>query len=170
MRENTILNKHSEEPLKVYVNDKEDFVYLDPTDTSFTAEFRKFLQWIDEKGKEVSETAQAMEEKYRDRPMIETDENGNTDIDMEQFGDLTDLQCEFNKAVADRIEALFGQNILHKYFYLSYEINPEFIPDELAIADFLDAMTPVLEDTFKTRFKRLDKRYSANRRGKRSRK
>lgn len=167
MQENRIQNKHSESTIKVYVNDFDDYVLLDPSDTSLAMRFQKFMVWLNGRGQELTESAQALDEKYKGTEMVRTDEEtGETDIDLEQFGEFAEIQCAFYGEVTDKLEEVFGQNILKKYFRTSYEVNPGFVPDDVAIEDFLEAITPVMEKVFQQRFDRMNKKYSAGRKGK----
>ena len=98
----------------------------------------------------------------------EIEETGETDIDLEQFGKFAETQCAFYNEIAAKLNEVFGQDVIRKYFRVSYEINPEFVPDDLAIQDFLESITPVMEQVFQTRFERMNGKYSKDRKGKRS--
>lgn len=166
MIENKLQNKHSEGVIKVFVNDQDDYILLDPSDTTIPMRFQKFMVWLNARGKELEKSAEELDARYEGTPMIQTDEEtGETDIDLEQFGEFATIQCEFFKEIVEKLDEIFGQNTIRKYFRTSYEINPEFIPDDMAIQDFLGAITPVMEQLFKTRFDRMNKKYSTARKG-----
>lgn len=160
--------KLTENLVKVDVNDFGDYIMLDPSDASFQTRFFNLLKWVDEKQKELTSLAEEKGKKYEGRKLITQDEDGNTEIDMEQLSDLVEIQTSFYRECKDQINALFGQDTLEKYFRVCYEINPAFLPDEDCIADFLDEITPVLNQVYNARFERIKGRYNKNRKGKNS--
>lgn len=172
MIENRIQNRHAEGTIKVFVNEFDDYILIDPSDTTLAMRFQRFMAWLNARGQELQKQAEELDEEYKDSPMVQTnEETGETDIDLEQFGKFADIQCGFYREVAEKLDEIFGQNALRKYFRVSYEINPEFIPDDVAIQDFLESITPVMEQVFKTRFDRMNGKYSTGRQGgKRSKK
>lgn len=166
MIENRIQNRHSERTIKVFVNDFDDYILLDPSDTTLAMRFQRFMAWLNTRGQELQKEAAELDETYKGTPMVtENEETGETDIDLEQFGKFAEIQCSFFQEIADKLNEVFGQDVLRKYFRASYEINPEFIPDDLAIQDFLDSITPVMEQVFKTRFDRINAKYNTGRKG-----
>ena len=169
MVENRIQNRHSEGTIKVFVNEFDDYVLLDPSDTSLVMRFQRFMVWLNERGQKLQQEAAELDEKYKDTPMVqENEETGETDIDLEQFGKFAETQYAFYNEIAAKLNEVFGQDVIRKYFRVSYEINPEFVPDDLAIQDFLESITPVMEQVFQTRFERMNGKYSKDRKGKRS--
>ena len=41
--------------VKVYLNDSDDYIYINDRDTSVVDRFAELIQWIESKGKEISE-------------------------------------------------------------------------------------------------------------------
>lgn len=151
--------------LKVELNEQGDFIYLNPNDTSFMEKFSKFLRWMDEKGNDLQKQGNEAEEKFKGRPLMSEDEEGNTMIDTEQFELLTQIQAETMRECSEKIDQLFGQNTLGKYFKTFYEINPDFVPDEECVEDFLSAITPAIEKVYQARVERISKKYTRKRTG-----
>lgn len=150
---------------KVYVNEYDDYILIDPGDHTFLGRFADFIHWLEGKQVELDKISADMKAKYSGREMFKEDEEGNIDIDTEQLADLINIQTSAYKECREKVEELFGQDALKKYFRLSYEINPNFIPDLDYIFDFIEEITPVLEKTYGARAERINKKYSKNRRG-----
>jgi len=164
----SIGKKLTENLVKVTVNDFGDYIMLDPADASFQTRYINLLKWVEEKQKELGKLAEEKDKQYEGRQIITQDEDGNSEIDLEQLSDLVEIQTKFYRECEEQINALFGQDTLKKYFRVSYEVNPGFLPDEDCIADFLEEITPVLNEVYNARFERVKGRYNRNRKGKNS--
>lgn len=151
---------------KVYVNEHDDYILIDPGDHSFLSKFADFIHWLEDKQAELDKISAEMKEKYAGREMFKENEDGNVDVDTEQLTDLISVQTSTYKECEEKVEELFGQDALKKYFRASYEINPDFIPDIDYIFDFIEEITPVLDKTYGARAERINKRYNKNRKGK----
>lgn len=151
---------------KVYVNEYDDYILIDPGDHSFLGKFADFIHWIEEKQKDIDRAGTEMRKKYAGREMFSENEEGDTKIDTEQLIELVNLQLKTYKECEDKVDTLFGQDALKKYFRTSYEINPKFIPDLDYVFDFIEEITPVLERVYGARAERINKKYNKNRRGK----
>lgn len=162
------LHSVSEQYEKVYVNEYDDFIMIDPGDQSFLGKFADFIHWMEEKQKELDRISADMEKKYGGRMMISESEDGDTEVDTEQLIELVNLQLKTYKECADKVDELFGQETLKKYFRASYEINPNFVPDLDYVFDFIEEITPVLEKVYGARAERINKKYNKNRKGKHS--
>lgn len=165
MNEFTIGKKISDDLVKVTVNDFDDYILINPGDASFPHKFSEFVHWLDIKTADLEKTAGKMKEKYKDVPMISEKEDGNVFVDSEQLLTFTQIQMDLYKECEERINALFGQNTLKKYFRAFYEVNPDFTPDENCITDFIEEISPVLEAAYNARFERIHKKYNKNRKG-----
>lgn len=166
MSEFAIGKKLSEDLVKVVVNDHEEYILINPGDASFPHKFSEFLHWLDGRTAELEKTSKKMGEKYEGKPMISQNEDGDTVVDSEQLLAFTQIQMDLYKECEEKIDSLFGQDTLKKYFRAFYEINPDFTPDENCITDFIEEISPVLEKAYNARFERISKKYSKNRRGK----
>ena len=89
---------------------------------------------------------------------------------MDAFVQFSRLRTETYKESAGRIDDIFGEGTLRKYFRKFYEVNPDFVPDDECLYDFIEEMTPILNELFADRSKRLALKYNRDRKGgKRSR-
>ena len=159
--------KLEENAVKVVVNKYGDFIYLYPNSASFPTKYINLLKWAEEAEKKYTAIAEEKKKQYEGREVIRQDEDGNVEIDVEQLSDLVKVETSLYAEYEEKINELFGQDVLKKYFRECYESDPNgFIPDQECINDFLEEITPVLNDVYNTRFNRIQKRYNKNRRGK----
>lgn len=161
----SIGKKISEQLKKVELNEFGDYILINPGDAAFSKKFSDFIKWLNDKNEELGKVAAEMGEKYKDTPMIQQNEDGDTEIDTEQFSIFVKLKVDLYEQCSEKIDALFGQGTLRKYFRAFYEINEDFVPDEDCIRDFLEEISPVLERIYDERFEKISKRYNKNRRG-----
>lgn len=168
MQEKRLGSKSSDNLVKIYVNEYDDFIFLDKSDTTFTRKFAEFIEWMENKQKELELRGKELDEKYVGKPIVSREEDENIQVDTEQFLLLTGMRVDLFKECVERIDGIFGQETIRKYFRLSYEHIPDYIPDDVAICDFLEEITPVLEEIYKEKMKKMDSKYNRNRKGKRS--
>ena len=153
-------NKAEDNLAKVFLNSNDDYIYINVKDATIFDRFALLLQWLEEK--EVS----LKDQEKNSKDYIVRDENGDVvDVDVDEFIKCSSLRTETCKEVVERIDGIFGENTLRKYFRKFYEINPGFVPDDECIYDFLDEMTPILNELFSEREKRIELKYSNARKG-----
>jgi hypothetical protein len=162
------LNKKDDNILKVYVNEYDDFILLDAGDAMFMDRFVQFLQFVEDNNEALKVKEKEYNEKYHEKPLVTENEDGDAEVDVEQLLTLTGIKTAIYKEYCEKIDTLFGQGTIKKYFRLSYEINPDFVPDEDCIADFIEQITPAIEKAYSIRADKISKKYSKNRRGKKS--
>ena len=158
-------NKSEDSLAKVFLNSEDDFIYINVKDATIFDRFAELLQWLEKKETDLREK----EKNSKDYAV--RDENGDiVDVDVDEFLRCSSLRTETCKEVVNRIDGIFGENTIRKYFHKFYEINPGFVPDDECIYDFLDEMTPILNELFSEREKRIELKYNRERKGgKRSR-
>ena len=64
MIENRIQNRHAEGTIKVFVNEFDDYILIDPSDTTLAMRFQRFMAWLNARGQELQKQA---EEQKRQR-------------------------------------------------------------------------------------------------------
>jgi hypothetical protein len=158
-------NKSEDSLAKVFLNSEDDFIYINVKDATIFDRFAELLQWLEKK------EADLREQEKNSKDYAVRDENGDiVDVDVDEFLRCSSLRTETCKEVVNRIDGIFGENTIRKYFHKFYEINPGFVPDDECIYDFLDEMTPILNELFSEREKRIELKYNRERKGgKRSR-
>lgn len=152
-----IHNRAEENLQKIEVNSYGDFVYINANDAGIFDRYADFLHWLEGKDAEIEKTRAEMEEKYKDAETIDA------------FIAVSHYKKELFEEAAKRIDDIFGHDIVHKYFRVMYEMHEGFVPDEECILDFIDTITPALNTIFEGRRKRIEKKYSVNRKGGNSR-
>lgn len=162
------LGNNNDNLVKVYVNEADDYIILDRSDTTFTQRFAQFIEWMENKQKELEVKGKELDEKYAGKPIVSNGEDGEVHVDTEQFMVLANMRVELFKECVERIDSIFGKDTIRKYFRQAYEHIPDYVPDDTAISDFLEEITPVLEEIFKEKMKKMDSKYNRNRKGKHS--
>lgn len=168
MQERRLGSKSSDNLVKIYVNEYDDFIFLDKSDTTFTRKFAELVEWMEKKQEELEKKGKALDKKYAGKPIISQGEDENVEVDTEQLLLLTGMRVDLFKECVERIDGIFGEGTIRKYFRMSYEHIPDYTPDDAAISDFLEEITPVLEEIYKEKMKRMDSKYNRNRKGKHS--
>lgn len=168
MQEKRLGSKSGDNLVKIYVNEYDDFIFLDKSDTTFTRKFAELIEWMENKQKELESKGKELDKKYTGKPIISKDDDENVEVDTEQILLLTGMRVDLFKECAERIDSIFGEGTIRKYFRLSYEHLPDYIPDDTTISDFLEEITPVLEEIYKEKMKKMDSKYNRNRKGKHS--
>ena len=158
-------NRQEENIAKVYLNSKDDFIYIDEKDTSIFERFAALLKWLEEKGNEITNKEKELEQRHGKDIITRNDAGEVTDINVDAFVAFSKFRTETYQEAADQIDKIFGQNTIRKYFRTSYEINPDFTPDDECIYDFLDEITPILNELYSDRAKRISLKYSSSRKG-----
>lgn len=151
--------------VKVFLNSDDDYIFINERDPEIFDKFSDFIGWVDEKGKEITKQEEELRQKYKEG-IIKYDDDGNVeDINATALCEMSKIRREAYREVAERIDRIFGEDALRKYFKKSYELNPGYVPDDECIFDFMSAMTPVLNEIFSDRRKRIDLKYSQKRKG-----
>lgn len=169
-KEFKVSNLQEENLAKISLNDNDDYIYLNEKDATIFDNFAAFMKWLEEKETCIREKEAEYEKEYG-KDIVKLDADGNVeDVNVDAFVQYSRLRTETYRESAERIDSIFGTGTLRKYFRKFYEINPEFVPDDECIFDFIEAMTPILNDLFADRSKRIALKYNRERMGGKSRK
>lgn len=87
------------------------------------------------------------------------------DIDMEQVIAASRIKVSYLERIINEIDGVFGENTIHNVYSDAYELDPDFVPDEIALVEFVDKVIPVMNSLFGKRFDAYNKKYNANRKG-----
>lgn len=129
---------------KIKVNDEGEYIEVSVNDSTFFDRFADLLVWISDKEKEL--------EQYGE------DHKTDTLEDMEVIREVVRKRTETYQECCQRLDMLFGEGCCRKVF-------GDIVPDDLLIMDFLEQVTPVIEELGKERNKKLSLRYSRSRKG-----
>ena len=164
-REGRIGYKSSEDLFKLYLNEYDDFILIDENDSRIFYRYAEFLQWLDAKEKDIDATEREIRNKYGNDIVMRDEDGEVSDVNIDAFVELARLRTNAFKETCDQIDRIFGKDTCRKYFRVSYELNPDFVPDDECIYDFLEEITPVLNNLFADRRKRIELKYNKNRKG-----
>lgn len=164
------MNNTSEELLKkVMVNEDDDYIVVNANDATLVERYAELIQWLENQQTEMETKANELEEKYKGQSAVTKDEDGTVNVNTEMILELTRVKSDLYKEVCTRIDNLFGQEVVNKYFKSCYELNSDFVPDEECIIDMVNSLSEVIEKIYKARLERIRKKYSTNRQGRRAR-
>lgn len=164
-REFRVSNQQEENLAKVLLNSEDDYIYINEKDASIFDKFADFLKWLEEKDADLTRKEADYRQKYGSEIIKRNADGEVEDVNTDAFVQFSRLRTETYKEVAERIEAIFGEGVLRKYFRKFYEINPDFVPDDECIYDFIEEMTPILNSLFAERSERIALKYNRNRKG-----
>ena len=82
---------------------------------------------------------------------------------MDIIVDASKMRIGIIEGMIREIDTLFGKDTIRNVFRQSYEMHEDFVPDEDALIDFVNAVMPVMSDLFQTRNEAIRKKYSPNR-------
>lgn len=154
---------------KVILNEKDEAIYINDRNPKLFDRFAEFAVWIQNKEAELEKEDTDFKRKHK-KGVAYTDESGETVLDAEALLELCKTRTATYREATGRIDAIFGEGTMRKFCWKSFEYDADFVPDDESIFDFLEQITPVLNDIFADRRKRIELKYSKNRRGGRRKK
>lgn len=164
-KEFVLRNKQEEDLVKVVLNSKNDFIFINTKNSKIFDDFAAFLQWIEQKDAQVKASEKEYMERYKE-PIVKKDEAGDVeDINTDALVEFCRFRTSIYKETVEKLDGIFGEGTIRKYFRAFYEINPDFVPNDECIYDFLDEMTPVLNEMFADSAKRISLKYNRDRKG-----
>lgn len=101
-------------------------------------------------------------EKYKEYEGEEFDKLPD-EVRMDIIVDASKMRIGIIEGMIREIDTLFGKDTIRNVFRQSYEMHEDFVPDEDALIDFVNAVMPVMSDLFQTRNEAIRKKYSPNR-------
>ncbi len=169
-REFRTSSQQEENLAKVFLNSDDDYIYINEKDATIFDRFAAFMKWLEEKEADIRKKEEEYEKRFG-KDIVKVGEDGEVeDVNADAFVQFSRLRTETYKESAGRIDDIFGEGTLRKYFRKFYEVNPDFVPDDECLYDFIEEMTPILNELFADRSKRLALKYNRDRKGgKRSR-
>lgn len=121
---------------KIELNNQGDYIEIPTTDTGV---FDRFVETY----RQIVNSARELSGRYR-----EIDEArvlpGHENKTVEKIR----ANVRFYEESVEKIDHVFGQGTLKKYFREHYEKIPDFIPGTECFIDFFERMVPVLENLF----------------------
>lgn len=143
---------------KIEVNDAGECITVNVADTTFFKRYSDFLTALEGKQTEVDAKAAELARKYPGEQI----ENDSGDINVEMVADIVELYKELCDWTIVQLDKLFGAGCCMKVFPGVESPGLELI------ADFLDAINPILQKYAEERNEKINLRYNRNRKGARS--
>ena len=130
-------------------------ISLDISDPDAPNRFAQMIANIEAISSEVERKDKELKKKYENV----------TEYNHDKVVDTCRLHIESLKQICSEIDFAFGEGTIEGVYSEHLVLNPDYIPDEYALMDFLDKMIPIVNDTYHTRFELNKKKYNINRRG-----
>lgn len=121
---------------KIELNNMGDYIEIS---TAYTGLFDSFVETY----KQIADAAKALPEKYREIEAVHVIP-GHENKTVEKIR----ANVKFCEESVEKIERVFGQGTLKKYFRDHYEKLPDFMPGTECFIDFFEQIAPVLERLF----------------------
>lgn len=144
-------------------NEKDEVITvlrINMIDSNTATRFAKLIQNLDRVSENYSKEAKMLSDKYDGRPI------NKDNFDVNQVIDYSSAYVSYITKCIEEINAVFGDNTVQNVYKECYEINPDFVPDEYALMQFVDGVIPVMNGLFNKKFEENKKRYNVSKRGK----
>ncbi len=129
---------------KIELNNQGDYVMVPIGNSDFYDHFAKGCKQIWGMAGGACSKLKKIERKYKSSRSLESD--------LKRIEETAKINVQFSKNAAGIIDNIFGEDTVRKYFYKSYEENPGFIPGVECFTDFLDQITPIMQNLLENRF------------------
>ena len=141
------MNKESNSGLyKIELNDMGDYIEISTADAGI---FDRFVETY----RQIVSAAKELPRRYREIEKARVIP-GHENKTVEKIR----ANVRFYEESAEKIDLVFGQGTLKKYFREHYEKIPDFMPRTEYFIDFFEQMVPVLEKLFGRKVDERDKK------------
>lgn len=131
---------------KIELNDMGDYIEISTADTVI---FDRFVETY----RQIVNAAKDLPRRYREIEKVRVIP-GHENKMVEKIR----ANVRFCEESAEKIDLVFGQGTLKKYFREHYEKIPDFMPGTEYFIDFYEQMAPVLENLFGRKVDERDKK------------
>lgn len=143
--------------LEISVNKYDDLLVLDCSDVSIFSRFTNLYTNLDKISKDAAEEVDKLKKEYA---------GNEEDVNVNEIQDYLNVHIMVSKKIMGELDSVFGSDFSKKVFRESYEVNPDFVPDEISLAEVVELLVPIMEKAYGERIKRNKSKYSATKRGK----
>lgn len=149
---------------RVKVNEEGEFIQFSVNDSTFFDRFSEFLLWMEMKEKELDEFGRDYNCRVSDRiqketvGMSEEEAEEAAKLNNSEINELVKKRTETYKECCVRLDMIFGEGCCRKVF-------GDIVPDDMLIGDFVEQITPILEQLGRERNEKLRLKYNRNRKG-----
>lgn len=144
--------------LEVSLNKYDDVLVIDCNDVNVFTKFSNLYERFDKLSQNASEEVKKLKNEYAG--------NSEEDVNVDEIRAYVDVHIRVSKTIMSELDAVFGNDFTKKAFRENYELNPDFVPDEIALSELIEALTPIMEKAYGDRIKRTKSKYNAAKRGK----
>lgn len=149
--ENKKIQFNDERIIKVEINNYGDYIVIAADDPNFFDRFQEMCKIIIELSENASSDIESVEKEFAGKNEIK--------YKLEKSSKLSELNIGFSEDVKKAIESVFGNDLFLKYFKEIYKQIPDFLPDGDCLMEFIDQITPIIEEVFE---KKLEARNRIN--------
>jgi len=130
--------------LRIKVNEYGDVLLLDSSDLSIFNRFHALYTRLEELADNANREVEQVVEKYKEEE----------EVSIDMVHDYVSLTIRYSENVMQELNAILGVDFTAKVFRENYELNPDFVPDELVLTELIEALIPVMEKAYGERVKR----------------
>lgn len=145
--------------LHIKVNAYGDELLLDSTKISTFNKFAAMYGNVQKISNDAESEVKQIQQKHKE--VVSTDE-----VNIEAITELTNANIKYIQMILNELDGVFGDGFTKKVYRENYELDPDFVPDELSVTELIEALVPIMEDVYGERIKRTKSKYSAAKRGK----
>ena len=136
---------------------------INVADARTAEKFADLINNLESIAKNKENEKKILDKKYAGRPITTEDSD---DVDAEQVIERSRMNIKYLESCIEELESVFGKGVIKEIYADSYAMDPDFIPDESALVELVDKLVPVMSNLFERRFKTLQSKYNASKRGK----
>lgn len=144
--------------LEISVNKYDDLLVLNCADITVFTKFVNLYEHFNEIADEAAKEVKKLKKEYTGK--------SEEDININEMRDYLNVHISVSKKIMGELDKVFGSDFTKNAFRENYELDSDFVPDELALAELIESLVPVMEKAYGERIKRTKSKYSASRRGK----
>lgn len=159
--ENRILNFNTG-ILRIKVNKYGDELLLNSADSSVFNKFAALYDNVQNIADDANNEVERLKQKYKGLDSGDSAE----DINLDAIVEITNANIKYIKMIMDELDEVFGEGFTQKVYRENYELDADFVPDELSLIELIEALIPVMEDAYGERIKKTKSKYSATKKGK----
>lgn len=139
---------------KIKCNDYGDYITINVSDASILERFTKVYDNLEHVSDEFKVEAESYKEQFGD------------DKSRESVLAASRINVKYIAKCIEELEEVFGKDSIRKAFRECYEENPDFVPDESCLIEFMEQMVPVMEKLFNEKINKDKRKYSVGFKGK----
>lgn len=147
--------------LHIKVNAYGDELLLDSTKISTFNKFAAMYGNVQKIADDAESEVKQIQQKYKEVNVTNVE-----NVNIEAITELTNANIKYIQMILNELDGVFGEGFAKKVYRENYELDPDFVPDELSVTELIEALIPIMEDAYGERIKRTKSKYSAAKRGK----